>query len=40
MTQQPKAAPQLLRVGRAFALTRAVEEKGVPEALGATIYWS
>lgn len=40
MTKDTKTAPQLLRVGRAFALTRAVDEKGVPEFLGATIYWS
>lgn len=39
MTLSTLKAPQLLRVGRASDLTRAVDEHGQREFMGAETYW-
>jgi len=39
MTRSTPIAPQLLYIGRAADLTRAVDEHGQREYMGAEVYW-
>lgn len=39
MTQSTLKAPRLIRVGRASDLTRAADEQGQREFMGAETYW-